>query len=208
MYQLVADADRVASSRSARCSAGLGAKPRRQSIVGVRRHPASRRGRPRGSRAPCARAVKRSSKTSRHAAAVERRSPGGRDRLVAGRSTMKPVTPSLDHLAAPSRGGRRSPACRRPSPRSSPGRTARASRSGTAAPRASPRKLRPSAARRSRRRTRPAGGRAAARSPARSSRGRPGRPWRRCCSGMPAPCAISMARSTRFSGEMRPRNAR
>ena len=48
-------------------------------------------------------------------------------------STMKPVTPcSITSGTEPQ--FQQSPACRTPSPRSSPGRTARASRSGTAAP--------------------------------------------------------------------------
>ncbi len=52
------------------------------------------------------------------------------------------------------------------------------------------------------------GAASAARSPRASSRGRPCRSWRRCAARARCAPAISMARSGRFSGEMRPRKAR
>ena len=115
----------------------------------------------------------------------------------------------LDRPPAPTRGARRRPACRRRGPRSSRGRTAPPSRSGRAA-------------RGRRRESRPS--RAPPTSPTNSTSGATRekrldlslevcsllrrRPSPRSCSGMPARRAISMARSTRFSGETRPRKAR
>ena len=85
-------------------------------------------------------AVKRRSNTRAHRGAVVARSPRAwRVTASSSLSTMRPVTPLVDHLRAPSRSARRPPACRTPSPRSSRCRRAPASRSGTAMPRALPR---------------------------------------------------------------------
>ena len=150
----------------------------------VARRSAARR--PRRSRAPCARAEKRSLEVRAAAPPVSSTArPMAADRLVdvvddeAGDAVV-------DHLRHRAAAGRRSPACRRPSPRSSPGRTARASRSGTAAPRVA-QELVLLAPRRSRPRTRRSGSSEQRLDlAARSSRGRRRRPWRRSSAACPA----------------------
>ena len=88
----------------------------------------------RDNRSPCACGEARFEGGAHFAAVQLADLPHGLDCLGPSLSTMKPDQAVIDDFGHRAVSGRRSPACRRPSPRSSPGRTAPASRSGTAAP--------------------------------------------------------------------------